>query len=1045
MYNACAFAITGKEDLSPVLRALTSLEMYLYTDFYASHPHFMCLLSNEQASNLSELMFFRSLSFDASDGFSKTDRNYSQCVKQEALNNCENGRWSPFICIMALSSVIELPITSLFPDTQDKSAVALCNGTLFPRKTILGKTPIHFLWSVCSVPIDGIKSIRPNHIVPVFILKHTTHVKNQKFSQAKLSFESAKPKLDRESNKESVLITNYQSECFASNTNTDFEEIFDFDVGSFYLIADKMSDSQKYNAIENVWKPDAKFSFPSQSFFGKNRRFLLNWLFKFPWLAYSKKLDGAFCLPCVLFGKCIGPYGSKLTRLVKSPFSDWSCASRVFNDHQCKSDVHKTSILSMQNFCLVMEDKIKPVNKMHDVAFDRTVSLNREKLNSIVKTVILCGRQNIPLRGHRDDSSHYDTRDCGNFQALLNFRVESGDKVLEDHFKKAPKNATYRSKTTQNEIIECCSEVICEQIIADVRSSKYFSILADEVTDCSTKEQMPLVLRYVDRNREIQERFVKFIHCDSGISGNALKDKVLNCLTKELQLDINNCRGQCYDGASNMAGQYSGLAARICQINPLALYTHCASHRLNLCVAAACQIQSVRNMMSSVTKVGTFFNTPKRQLLLAKMIRKFIPTSSHTKLIDVCQTRWVLRIDGLDRFLEMYIPIFEALSVMKDNLDGSWNCSSSDAYSHFILLQNFSFLMTLVIVKHCLGYTKSATVQLQGAHLDILTAIKEVDMMLTSVNSVRKFLDVYHNNWFREACNIAGRIDSTIKHPRICEKQSQRSNNPAKDTEDYFKLNISIPFLDHLLQEVTHRFSNKNCIAIRGLSIIPSIMAREYQSTSKLPKGMSAISCNDVSSKTKSRKIVSTPYTDFIDASNGNVTALSSGDTQGVEIQRVDKEWKENFREFCNQYSMDLPCLSTITYEVDNWESLWKDKPIALLPSNVSDTLKQTNPVAFPNIFTALTILAVLPVTSCTCERSASSVRLIKTYLRSTMSQSRLNGLASLYTQKDIPVDVNSVINKFSVKHKRRMMLKNILQSDDSLQRSDDIVQSELY
>ena len=86
-------------------------------------------------------------------------------------------------------------------------------------------------------------------------------------------------------------------------------------------------------------------------------------------------------------------------------------------------------------------------------------------------------------------------------------------------FQKGSKNATYRSKTTQTEIHEFCSEVICEQIIANVRSSKFYSLLADEETDCSTKEQMLLVLFYVDRNREIQERFVTFIHCDNGISG----------------------------------------------------------------------------------------------------------------------------------------------------------------------------------------------------------------------------------------------------------------------------------------------------------------------------------------------------------------------------------------------------------------------------------------------------------------------------------------------------------------------------------------------
>ena len=85
----------------------------------------------------------------------------------------------------------------------------------------------------------------------------------------------------------------------------------------------------------------------------------------------------------------------------------------------------------------------------------------------------------------------------------------------------------------------------------------------------------------------------------------------------------------------------------------------------------------------------------------------------------------------------------------------------------------------------------------------------------------------------------------------------------------------------------------------------------------------------------------------------------------------------------------------------------WKDKPTGLLPSNSADNLKQTNPVAFPNVFTALTIPAVLPVTTHTCE--GSSVCLIMTYLHSTMTQNRLTGFAFLYTQKDSYVDVNCV------------------------------------
>ena len=68
--------------------------------------------------------------------------------------------------------------------------------------------------------------------------------------------------------------------------------------------------------------------------------------------------------------------------------------------------------------------------------------LNNAKIfESIVKTVLLCGRQKVALRGHRDDSRHIedDTSNVGNFQALLDFRVDVGDMILSERFKTTPK------------------------------------------------------------------------------------------------------------------------------------------------------------------------------------------------------------------------------------------------------------------------------------------------------------------------------------------------------------------------------------------------------------------------------------------------------------------------------------------------------------------------------------------------------------------------------------------------------------------------------
>lgn len=75
---------------------------------------------------------------------------------------------------------------------------------------------------------------------------------------------------------------------------------------------------------------------------------------------------------------------------------------------------------------------------------------------------------------------------------------------------------------------------------------------------------------------------------------------------------------------------------------PKALYTHCALHRLNLCVMKCLPIEEVINMMKTADKVSQFFNiSPKRQLALEEWIDSVLRAENQKKLKDLCQTRWV--------------------------------------------------------------------------------------------------------------------------------------------------------------------------------------------------------------------------------------------------------------------------------------------------------------------------------------------------------------------------------------------------------------------
>lgn len=138
--------------------------------------------------------------------------------------------------------------------------------------------------------------------------------------------------------------------------------------------------------------------------------------------------------------------------------------------------------------------------------------------------------------------------------------MDSGDEILKKHLETSPKNASYTSSTIQNDLICIIGKWFQKKILAEVKAgSKVFSILADEGRDCSNKEQMPLIVRYVDEHSRIQESFLCFVECEHGTCGQQLAT-IIESTCHSIGLDMTMCRGQGYDGAGNMAGSCNGVA-----------------------------------------------------------------------------------------------------------------------------------------------------------------------------------------------------------------------------------------------------------------------------------------------------------------------------------------------------------------------------------------------------------------------------------------------------------------------------------------------------
>lgn len=114
----------------------------------------------------------------------------------------------------------------------------------------------------------------------------------------------------------------------------------------------------------------------------------------------------------------------------------------------------------------------------------KQVEENRNRLKPIMESIIFLGRQNIPFRGHRDHCNFFENDleknsivNKGNFRKLLHYRINSGDSILEKHLITTHSKATYYiSSVVQNELIVCCSTIVTEIILKEIKESKFYSV-----------------------------------------------------------------------------------------------------------------------------------------------------------------------------------------------------------------------------------------------------------------------------------------------------------------------------------------------------------------------------------------------------------------------------------------------------------------------------------------------------------------------------------------------------------------------------------------
>lgn len=307
---------------------------------------------------------------------------------------------------------------------------------------------------------------------------------------------------------------------------------------------------------------------------------------------------------------------------------------------------------------------------------------------------------------------------------------------------------------------------------------------------------------------------------------------------------------------------------------------------------------------------------------------------------------------------ELLEPVVSALEEVSE-----WQERETSSGAKLLLntVSSSEFVISLLVTEAVYAFTLPLSKVLQTVNIDLFNAVSLAENSIEELNGLRNNATTAFRNIMSETNQIMMELFGTeVKKPRLTKNQRNRANYQTQTEEEYYKLSIFIPLLDNVIMQLNERFIKHKHILVSFDCLIPN-------------------------------------------------------PSKNVETQ------SEKFESLMDFYKNNLLVTSrtVVLAEFKLWYRIFNGNDAEEFSKTALSALKVCDSNIFPNINILLRIFCAIPVSTSTAERSFSTLKLLKSYLRNTISEDRLNGLTLLYIYPTIAISAEEVLTELQQKKRK--------------------------